>query len=171
MAPSDSLNPEAIRPRVPGLNLPFGQCVEIERKPSWLTYSASCRPWWAALNVRFGHVVAVPPGSVPAFSADCSLPPFFSFNAIRAWTESPLRVASQRSNQLGQRVRETWQSVGSEWTINALSFTQCNVLATQLVFDLDWEPTHESRASALTNSAKGSDLQVFCWEHFKCHSG
>ena len=112
---------------------------------------------------------------------------------FRTWTESPLRVASQRSNQLGQRVRpageklagrldchippflngtrhhalcgnppfspgqrETWQSVGSEWTINALSFTQAcgrapNIISRQPHWFRTWTESPLRVASQRSN--------------------
>ena len=132
----------------------------------------------------------------------CNVPAPTTPAGFETWADSTLRVASQRSNQFGQRVRpageklagqldchippflngtrhpclatrhfspgqrETWQSVGSEWTINALSFTQAcgrapNVMSRHQQPQRVSKPgliAHSvSRASALTNSAKGSD--------------
>ena len=131
----------------------------------------------------------------------CYVPAPDNPTGIRTWTDSPLRVTSQRSNQLGQRVRPAGEKLAGRldchippflngtrhpclatrhshqarekliisrlwWTINWLSFTQAcgrapNVMSrhqtTPLVFEPGLIAHSESRASALTNSAKGSD--------------
>ena len=84
---------------------------------------------------------------------EASRPAGLSHSSLPQWHKTPLSGNPPFSP--GQR--ETWQSVGSEWTINALSFTQAcgrapNVMSRHRQLDLysnlDWEPT-QSREPAL----------------------